>query len=414
MLAGAIHAAQLYDRALSDEEIAASAAGGERVEQQRLIAAMTPDEQRRREELQSRIADLAASLEAVKPQTVYAVSPSPPETSHVLLRGNPAAQGDVVAPGGIASLMGVEADFGLPPDAPDAARREKLAAWIANPHNPLTARVMVNRLWRHHFGAGLVDTPSDFGFSGARPSHPELLDFLAAELIDNGWNVKHIQRLIVTTSAYRQSSKAESGTRKADVESDPHPAIGLPLSVDAGNRLLWRKSPRRLDAEELRDAILWCAGELNETLGGPGFRDFTTYVHNTQFYEMLDPVGPEYNRRSVYRTWIRSGRSRFLDAFDCPDPSTKTPKRAVTTTPLQALSLMNNSFVLRMSDRMAERLRRDVGDDATRQIEHAFQLAYGREPSQDETAAIDPFLREHGLSEFCRVLLNSNEFLYVE
>jgi hypothetical protein len=184
--------------------------------------------------------------------------------------------------------------------------------------------------------------------------------------------------------------------------------------IDSDNRLLWRKSPQRLDAEALRDAILSIAGELNETLGGPGFRDFTTYVQNTQFYAMQDPVGPEFNRRSVYRTWVRSGRSRFLDAFDCPDPSTKTPKRAATVTPLQALSLLNNSFVLRMSDRMADRLRREAGEEIEPQVQRAFQLVYGRDASPDEKAIVQPFVQSHGLAEFCRVLLNSNEFLYVE
>jgi hypothetical protein len=129
---------------------------------------------------------------------------------------------------------------------------------------------------------------------------------------------------------------------------------------------------------------------------------------------MLDPAGPEFNRRSVYRTWVRSGRSRFLDAFDCPDPSTKTPKRAATVTPLQALSLLNNSFVLRMSDRMADRLRREAPDDLQRQIQRAFQLAYGRGAAAEEMATIKPFVRSHGLAELCRVLVNSNEFLYVE
>jgi hypothetical protein len=267
----------------------------------------------------------------------------------------------------------------------------------------------------------LVDTPSDFGFNGGRPSHPELLDWLAAEVVARGWSVKEMQRLIVTSAAYRQSSLADFGLRFAESagghqpsSSNPQSEIRDPQSVDADNRLLWRKSPQRLEAEALRDAILSVAGELNETLGGPGFRDFTTYVQNTQFYTMLDPVGPEFNRRSVYRTWVRSGRSRFLDAFDCPDPSTKAPKRAATVTPLQALSLLNNSFVLRMSERMADRLRRDAGDDIECQIQRAFQLAYGRSASAAETATIQPFVQSHGLAELCRVLVNSNEFLYVE
>jgi mono/diheme cytochrome c family protein/cytochrome c553 len=402
MLTSAIAAAQLYDRALTEEQVADSAARGETIPEEMLLAAMTAEERAKREHLQKRLRALTAEHERLAPQPVYAASPRPPGVSYVLARGNPATPGDVVAPGGIAAVRGVEADFALPPDASDADRRKNLAKWIATPENPLTARVLVNRLWQHHFGAGLVFTPSDFGFNGARPTHPELLDYLASELVDSGWSVKHVQRLIVASSVYRQSSVI------------PHSAFRTPHSIDADNRLLWRFAPRRLEAEMLRDAILAVSGELNESLGGPGFRDFTTYVQNTQFYEMLDPVGPDYNRRTVYRTWVRSGRSRFLDVFDCPDPSTKTPQRAVTTTPLQALSLLNNSFILRMSDRMADRLRREAGADADAQIGRALQFVYGRDPDEEELATIKPFIAEHGLPEMCRILFNSNEFLYIE
>ncbi len=407
MLQGVVAAAQLYDRALTAEEIARSAAAGESATKDKLLAAMTAAEKAQHREWTERLAHLAAEQERLEPQTVYTVAPKAPGVSHLLLRGNPATPGEAVAPAGIASLVGMTADFSLPANAADAPRRTHLAAWIANPRNPLTARVMVNRLWHFHFGAGLVNTPSDFGFNGGRPTHPELLDHLAHELVRGGWSVKHVQRMIVTSAAYRQASHAEPS------KNTPHSTFRIPHLIDADNRLLWRKNPRRLEAEMLRDAILAVAGELNQALGGPGYRDFTTYVHNTQFYEMQDPVGPEYNRRSVYRTWVRSGRSRFLDAFDCPDPSTKTPARASTVTPLQALSLMNNSFVLRMSDRMAERLRRAAGDEAAR-IDLAYWLVYARPPGADETATVLPFVREHGLAELCRVLLNSNEFLYVE
>ncbi len=174
------------------------------------------------------------------------------------------------------------------------------------------------------------------------------------------------------------------------------------------------QEPARLEAESLRDAMLAVAGELNSQMRGPGYRDFTTYVHNTQFYQMQDPIGPEYQRRTVYRTWIRSGRSSLLDVFDCPDPSTKTPRRAVTVTPLQALALMNNSFVLRTSEQFAQRIHREAGDTITRQADRAYELAFAREPGQDELAAVEPFVAAHGLAELCRVLFNSNEFLYVD
>ncbi len=398
LLHGAIAAAQLYDRALTAEEVARSAAAGESVTEERLLAAMTVEERAQRDVWAEQLETLTAKLPPLQSQEVYTVASMSPGPSHVLLRGNPATPSEPVKPGGIAALVGVSPEFGLSGEASDAARRMQLAEWIASPQNPLTARVMVNRLWHYHFGVGLVDTPSDFGFSGGRPSHPELLDYLAREFIASDWSIKQLQRKIVISSTYRQASRRQEAA----------------YAQDANNRLLWRKTPQRLDAEALRDAILAAAGELNESLGGPGFRDFTTYVHNTQFYTMQDPIGSEYNRRSVYRTWVRSARSRFLDVFDCPDPSTKTPKRAVTVTPLQALSLLNNVFVLRMSDRMADRVRREAGEDVEQQVERAFQWVYARSPTQEEKQTIAPFVKSHGLSEFCRVLMNSNEFLYVE
>ncbi|MFQ5735156.1 MAG: DUF1553 domain-containing protein, partial [Planctomycetaceae bacterium] len=238
----------------------------------------------------------------------------------------------------------------------------------------------------------------DFGFNGVPPTHPELLDWLAAELVRNDWSLKSIQRLIVTSATYRQSSRF----RKQAAQKD------------AGNRFLWRMTPRRLEAEAVRDAILQVAGELNPSIGGPGFYDFTTFNRNSQFYDMRDPDGATFHRRSLYRTWVRSGRSRFLDVFDCPDPSTKTPRRAVTTTPLQALSLLNNSFVLRMSDRLAERVRRETGKNTERQIRRTWRLVHGRPPDAVEQKAATAFVNIHGLAALCRVVLNGNEFLYVD
>jgi len=399
MLNGAIAAAQLYDRALSDSEVAASAAAAEdgmTVDQ--LLAVLSADERAERDRLHQRVMELTRAGDAIQPLSTYSVSPRPPGTTHVLLRGNPATPGDVVTPGGIASLRGVNAEFGLAADVDDAQRRRRLADWITDPANPLFARVAVNRLWQYHFGAGLVETSSDFGFNGGRPSHPGLIDWLADEFRRGGMSVKRLQRLIVMSTAYRQSS-----TYREDA-----------AAVDADNRLLWRREPQRIEAEAVRDATLVVAGVLNDGMNGPGYRDFETFVRNTQFYDMKDTVGPEFNRRSVYRTWVRSGRSSFLDAFDCPDPSTQTPKRAVTVTPLQALSLLNHSFVLRMSERFADRLRAASGDDPARQVDQAFALAFARHPDAGERADTVAFIREYGLAEFCRVILNSNEFLYVD
>jgi len=283
-------------------------------------------------------------------------------------------------------------------DAPESDRRRKLAEWITSVNNPLFARVIVNRLWHYHFGVGIVDTPNDFGFNGGRPSHRQLIDWLAAELVAQRWSLKQMHRLIVTSATYRQA--AAENPRAAE--------------LDADNRLCWQRTPRRLEAEAVRDAVLLVSGQLNRQVGGPGFHDFRTFVRNAQAYEMEDPVGQSFNRRSLYRTWVRSGRSMFLDVFDCPDPSTKTPARSVTTTPLQALSMMNNSFVLRMADHFAERLRTEQGTDVTAQIQGAYLLAFGRRADSEETQLGSEFIAAHGLPAYCRVLFNSSEFLYVD
>jgi len=221
---------------------------------------------------------------------------------------------------------------------------------------------------------------------------------LASELIDSGWSLKHVHRLMVTSATYLQASRF-----RADC-----------AAVDAGNRLLWRRSPARLEAEALRDSILSVAGQLNTQYGGPPYRDFDTHVHNSQFYEMTDPDGPEFYRRTIYRTWIRSGRNHLLDVFDCPDPSTTAPARAVTTTPIQALALMNNSFVLRMAERFAERVSTDVGVDPAAQSKRVYELAYGRLPGDEESIVASKFIGAHGLPAFCRVVFNSNEFIHVD
>ncbi len=330
---------------------------------------------------------------------VYAVTPRQPGVAHVLLRGNPARKGKAVTPGGVAALAGPPADFGLAEDAGDAERRRELAAWVTHPQNPLFARVIVNRLWQHHFGTGLVDTPNDFGFNGGRPSHPRLLDWLADELVRHQFSLKAVHRLMVTSAAYRQSSRF-----------DPRAA-----RVDAGNRLLWRKGPARLEAEAVRDAMLAVAGRLNLAMGGPGFRDFRVTVRGATYtYTPSDRAGPDVERRTVYRTWARSGRSALLDTLDCPDPSTATHKRSVTTTPLQALTLLNSAFVLRTAESFAARVRKEAGSSVERQIEHAYRLAYGRPPTRGEIAAARPAVEAHGLRILCRALFNSNEFLYVD
>jgi hypothetical protein len=321
----------------------------------------------------------------------------------VLARGDFRQPGEVVGPRGIASVAGVSTDWGLADNAPEADRRKALAEWIAHPNNPLTPRVIVNRLWSYHFGEGLVRTPSDFGFQGGLPSHPELLDWLAAQLVrpPDGptWSLKRIQRLIVTSAAYRQSSRS----------------VPKSATIDSDNRLVWRRPPQRLEAETFRDAVLAVSGDLDPRLGGPGYRDFTiSSAGNNETYTVFDAVGPEFNRRSLYRTCVRAGTSPLLDTLDCPDPSVPTPRRSVTSTPLQALSLLNDSFIEHYAGRFAERLRREAPDDAAAQLRRAYALAFGRQPTADEAAFGQGFVADHGLAQFCVVLFNASEFMFVD
>ncbi len=398
-LAAEIDKVHLYDRALTPAQIAASAGVSyDSIDTESLLAKLRPVAKQLREQRLFEIARLESQRIRAQATRSYAVVPRTPEPAFLLKRGNPVLKGRVVTPGGVAAVVGVDADFALAADSPDADRRIALARWLSDRKNPLFARVIVNRLWHYHFGIGLVETPSDFGFNGARPTHPLLIDHLAGELIRSDWSLKALQRAIVLSATYRQASRSNSDAEK----------------IDAGNRLLWQKSPVRLEAEVLRDTILTVAGELNPALAGPGYEDFTTFSRNSQFYQPVDAIGQSFHRRSLYRTWVRSGRNRFLDVFDCPDPSTKTPRRAVTTTPLQALALLNNSFVLRMADRLADRLQREAGDDPKQQVERAYVLAYGRSATPDERRLTTRFVKQHGLPAFCRVIFNSNEFLHVD
>jgi hypothetical protein len=400
MLAGGIDRAQLYDRALTAEEVAlSSGAQPNFVTQAELVAALSVQERRERERLQMQIAELEERLRGLREVKTFAITPQQPEPTQLLIRGNPQQKGKTLAPGGLPAIVGLSPEFGLAADAPEAERRKRLAEWMTSEKNPLFARTIVNRIWHYHFGRGLIETPNDLGFSGGLPTHPELLDWLAAELIARQWRIKDLHRVLVLSATYRQDSK-------------PRPEA---QAIDADNRLWWRYPPRRLEAEAVRDATLAVAGQLNLQLGGPSFMDFRPYVYKTtQYYEPQDPVGAEFNRRSIYRMWARGGANPLLSTFDCPDPSTTTPKRGSTTTPLQALSLFNNSFVLRMAEAFAERVKNEVRESSEKQIERAFLLAVGKSPAPQQMAVASDFVQRHGLAAFCRVLLNTNAFLYVD
>jgi hypothetical protein len=326
-------------------------------------------------------------------------APKEPGVVYRLERGDFRQKREAVTPSGLAALAGLSRDWGLAKDAPEAARRKALAAWITDPKNPLTARVIVNRLWSGHFGAGLVATPNDLGFGGGRPSHPVLLDWLASELIRGGWRLKRIHRLILLSATYRQASRPSATALKTDAE----------------NRLLWRQNPRRLEAEALRDAVLAVSGQLDLAIGGPGFRDWTVKSQgNNELYTVFEAVGPEFNRRTLYRMVVRAGTSPFLDVLDCPDPSVSTPRRTATTTPLQALSLLNNPFMERAAAEWAKRLQREAPGDRAAQVGRAYALAFGREAGSSEVRFGEGFAARHGLAQLCLVLLNTNEFAYVD
>ncbi|MGH9676468.1 MAG: DUF1553 domain-containing protein, partial [Candidatus Acidiferrum sp.] len=283
-----------------------------------------------------------------------------------------------------------------PRDARESARRVALADWIADSENPLPARVMVNRVWHYHFGAGLVRTPSDFGVNGDRPSHPELLDWLASEYLANGGRLKPLHRLIVLSRTYRQSG--EFPAKRA--------------ALDADNRYLWRFSPRRLEAEAIRDSLLQVCGTLDRRMGGPGYNlwNYSGYVIN---YTPKKELGPDTWRRMIYQFKPRLQQDGTFGAFDCPDATTVTPRRAISTTALQALNMVNDAFVFKQCDRFAERLRADAGDDKAAQIHRAFRLAFGREPTVREATAARELVQKHGMATLCRALVNANEFVFL-
>jgi hypothetical protein len=347
--------------------------------------------------LRAELSRQEAELAAHPVPLAYAGVRRQPEATIVFLRGDIKKPGPEVTAGGLSALRGLSPELGVDADAPEGLRRLRFAEWVTHPDNPLTARVMVNRIWQYHFGRGLVETPSDFGFNGGRPSHPELLDWLASEFRAGGWSVKRMHRLIMFSATYRQSSRFDA--RAAALDSD--------------DRLLGRFPPRRLEAEAVRDAMLTVSGELNPHVGGPSFRPFTVTALLTNFYHPLDDGRPDFNRRTVYRMSVNTGRSPLLAALDCPAPSVTMPRRQPTTTPLQALALMNDSFVQRQARRFAERVKKRAGDDADAEVTLAYRLAFGRPPTSEERTATVRLVQQQGLEPACWVLLNATESLYV-
>ena len=324
---------------------------------------------------------------------VFAARFTDPQPTWVLRRGDAMQRGDPVGP----AVPAVLGNVGLAPDAPETQRRLALARFLANPENPLTARVIVNRIWQHHFGAGIVDTPSDFGHLGSRPTHPKLLDWLAGELIRSGWSLKHIHRLILQSNTFRQAGA-------------PNQAA---FSIDADSRLLWRFPPRRLDAEALRDSILLVSGKLNDAMRGSGF-DLFNQRGGLSDYVSKETFDAEGWRRMIYATKIRMQAVDIFGSFDCPDAGQMTPRRSRSITPIQALNLFNSPFVNRQAGFFADRVRAEAGAQIDDQVKQAMRLALGREPSEDELARLRTLGERHGLPQVCRILLNANEFVFLQ
>ncbi len=326
---------------------------------------------------------------------VYAGTFAQPAETHRMHRGDPMQPRETIVP---AALSMIGRPLMLAARTPEQERRKALANWIADAANPLTARVIVNRLWHYHFGTGLVDTPSDFGINGSRPTHPELLDFLANELVTHGWSLKHIHRLILLSQTYRQSSASNAAAQK----------------VDSSSRLLWRFPPRRVEAEVLRDSMLAVTGKLDLTMGGPGFDLFEPNENYVKVYTTRAQYGPAEFRRMVYQSKPRTMLDDFFGTFDCPDAGQPAPKRTSSTTPLQALNLLNSNFALQQAEFFAERLKRDAGENADAQVRRALALMFNRAPSAEETTESTALIARHGLAAFCRALFNANEFIRLD
>lgn len=382
-----------------------------------ILAAAAPDVVKRLQELEGQIESTEKSRPPEPPRAyVWMEEPGKTPETKLFERGDPYRPQETVAPGLPAVL--VEAPPPAPvPTASTCGRRLQLARWIAAAENPLTARVLVNRLWQHHFGDGLVSTENDFGVMGAAPSHPELLDWLAAELVDGGWRIKRLHKLIVMSNAFQTTAV-----------SDP-----VREQLDPATETWWRWKPRRLEAEAVRDGILAASGQLNPAHGGPSvYPVISAAVMASQSRPGLGwkpSPATDAQRRSIYVFVKRTLPVPELEVLDLPSSESPCEQRMVSTIAPQALTYFNGEFVNAQAKHFAQRLVNDAGPTFGRQIERAFELTVCRPPTSEETAAAFAFLQGHwgdeppaagsaeylrALSSLCVVLLNNNEFVYVE
>jgi hypothetical protein len=401
------------------------------------LLGLPEDGRKRYAELKQQLAEFDSLKPAPIPEGQFMLDLSanaPP--IHVLKGGNLDAPGEEVQPGFLSILDPSDAKFTPPAGMNSTGRRSALAAWLSDSKNPLTPRVMVNRIWHYHFGRGIVATPGDFGRMGARPSHPELLDYLTSYFVENGWSMKKLHRLILLSNAYQQS--ADYQLKAAETDPD--------------NKLLWRYGRRRMEAEAVRDSMLFASGLLNPQMGGPGvfppvpagtLGELVSIASAGGWKTEKDPL--QNNRRSVYIFAKRNLRYPMLQEFDSANTFESCDFRKNTVTPSQSLDLMNNDLILEWARAFAGRVLNDSGLTPTAHIDRAFRLAYGRAPTADEQKGASDFMarqmriladrfakgdeakpplpasmppgmdpvRAAALVDLSQMLLDSNEFLYI-
>ncbi len=374
------------------------------ITEKELLAAMPEADRACREELKRSLKELDRQRPTPYP-TAMAIAEEGREAlpSYFLHRGSPDAKGSLMAPGIVTVAWNGGYQYPHPPeDAETSWRRRGFAEWVSSPENPLTARVLVNRIWQQHFGEGIVRTPSNFGKTGQPPSHPELLDWLATEFIAKGWSIKAMHRLMMNSDAYQMACD--------DILAN--------MKIDPENRLFWRMPRHRLQAEIVRDQMLAVSGALDRTMGGPAV---FPYINPDLFQSSTQrtwPGKPDDDpstwRRSIYVFSKRSIRYPMFEAFDQPDPILSCDRRNRSTIAPQALMLMNSSFAMLQARKFAARVKGEAGSDVARQVTRIYEIALGRPPGEFELSKASAYIRQNadGLADFCQLVFNLNEFVY--
>ena len=384
-----------------------------RIDAEAIEAALDKGEKERLSQLGKQIAELRKQHQKYSYGLLMTDSDSTPPITKILFQGNYKMEREPVSPGFISALDPNPARIRRAVNSKTTGRRSTLADWIISPSNPLTARVFVNRIWQQHFGRGLVATPNDFGLSGIHPTHPELLDWLAADFERSGWSVKRLHRLIVTSATYCQTAfPTEEQARQASAR-------------DADNTLCWRQNARRLSAEQLRDSLLATAGSLQLKPGGaPIWPDLAPEIlqanpaflddNETKTKGWYPSPKTEQFVRSVFLVQKRTVRVPFMETFDLPENSSSCPRRTMSIVAPQALSLLNSPLAVEATKAFAERIRRESSGGLSDQVRHAFSAALQRYPNTEELRLCVALAEKRSFLELCRALLNLNEFSYVD